>query len=188
MRGSTLSDDTLVAGMGAGDECAGVTFVRRYQARVYGLALKMLGDPVLAQDVAQEAFLRVWRHAARVRPPPGLSQRVGLHDHPQPGSRCLAAAGPVVIDPSDPMWANLVSKAPRPDEQAESSEMRDRLLAALASRPAEQSRALVLAAVYGYTAAEISGAEAIPLGTAKTSTRRGLLKLLALALTHHLAS
>ena len=41
--------------------------------------------------------------------------------------------------------------------------MRARLSPALASRPAEQSRALVLAAVYGYTAAEISRAEAIPL-------------------------
>ena len=188
MRGSTLSDDTLVAGMGAGDECAGVTFVRRYQARVYGLALKMLGDPVLAQDVAQEAFLRVWRHAVAFD-----RRRASVSVWVFTITRNLAVDAlrlprPVVIDPSDLMWANLVSKAPRPDEQAESSEMRDRLLAALASRPAEQSRALVLAAVYGYTAAEISGAEAIPLGTAKTSTRRGLLKLLALALTHHLAS
>ena len=85
MRGSTLSDDTLVAGMGAGDEHAGVTFVRRYQARVYRLALRMLGDPVLAQDITQEAFIRVGRHAVDVRPSPGLSQHVGPHDHPQPG-------------------------------------------------------------------------------------------------------
>ncbi len=185
MRDSTLSDDTLVAGMGAGDERAGVT--RRYQARVYGLALRMLGDPALAQDIAQEAFLRVGRHALAFD-----RRRASVSVWVFTITRNLAVDAlrlrPVVIDPSDPMWANLVSKAPRPDEQAESSEMRDRLLAALASLPAEQSRALVLAAVYGYTAAEISRAEAIPLGTAKTSSRRGLLKLLVLALTQDLAS
>jgi len=53
MRGSTLFDDTLVAGMGAGDQRAGVTFVRRYQACVYRLALRMLGDPVLALGTAK---------------------------------------------------------------------------------------------------------------------------------------
>jgi RNA polymerase sigma-70 factor (ECF subfamily) len=56
----------------------------------------------------------------------------------------------------------------------------------LAALPPEQSRALVLAAVYGYTAAEISSAEAVPLGTAKTRVRRGLQKLRASASIHDL--
>src|ERR1700693_2225741 len=58
-----VSDEALLAGMAVGDESAGVTFVRRYQRRVFGLALAMVGDHGQAEDIAQEALLRVWRHA-----------------------------------------------------------------------------------------------------------------------------
>ena len=51
--------------------------------------------------------------------------------------------------------------------------------AALAELPVEQRRAVVLAAIYGRTALEISESEGIPLGTAKTRIRTGLLRLRA---------
>jgi len=57
------SDETLLAGMASGDEWATVAFVRRFQRRVFGLAHAMLGDRSAAEDVAQEALTRVWRHA-----------------------------------------------------------------------------------------------------------------------------
>jgi DNA-directed RNA polymerase specialized sigma24 family protein len=66
-------------------------------------------------------------------------------------------------------------------------DVRKRMSEALATLPPEQSRAVVLAAVYGYTAAEVSKAESIPLGTAKTRIRLGLLKQLAAAPSHDLA-
>ena len=56
-----LSDETLLAGLGSGNPEAAAAFIRRFQGRVYGLALTMLRDPDLAEDVAQETFLRVWR-------------------------------------------------------------------------------------------------------------------------------
>ncbi|MEA2715971.1 MAG: hypothetical protein QOI99_288, partial [Actinomycetota bacterium] len=57
------ADDTLLAGFGMGDADAATAFVRRHQARVFGLARSIVGDPALAEDVAQEAFVRAWRHA-----------------------------------------------------------------------------------------------------------------------------
>src|SRR4051794_33678149 len=57
------SDEALLAGLASGDADATVAFVRRYQRRVYGLALTLLRDRDLADDVAQEALLRAWRHA-----------------------------------------------------------------------------------------------------------------------------
>src|SRR6202035_1407220 len=61
--GNGLSDEALLAGMAGGDKDAAVTFVRRYQRRVFGLAHSMTGDVGVAEEVAQEALIRVWRHA-----------------------------------------------------------------------------------------------------------------------------
>ena len=58
-----LSDEALLAGMAIGEQPAAVTFVRRYQRRVFGLAYSMTGDAGVSEDVAQEAMVRVWRHA-----------------------------------------------------------------------------------------------------------------------------
>src|SRR2546430_15905165 len=68
------SDESLIASMASGDTDAMATFVRRFQARVYGLALGMVDDAGLAEEVAQDAFMRAWRHATSYDPRRG---RVG---------------------------------------------------------------------------------------------------------------
>ena len=57
------SDEALLVGLGRGDQGAGGAFVRRFQRRVYGLAKSIVGDPTQAEDIAQEALSRAWRHA-----------------------------------------------------------------------------------------------------------------------------
>jgi RNA polymerase sigma-70 factor (ECF subfamily) len=61
-------DEELVARVGAGDRRAAAELVRRHLPKMVGLARRMLGDAAEAEDVAQEVFLRVWRHAAEWRP------------------------------------------------------------------------------------------------------------------------
>src|SRR5580765_7021833 len=56
------ADDALLAAMASGDSEAAIAFVRRFQARVFGVAHAVLGDRDRADDVAQEAFVRAWRH------------------------------------------------------------------------------------------------------------------------------
>ena len=60
-----LPDETLLAGLGAGDADLAIAFVRRFQRVVYGVALTITRDPVTAEDVAQQAFEQAWRHAPR---------------------------------------------------------------------------------------------------------------------------
>ena len=58
-----LPDETLLAGLGAGDADLSLAFVRRFQRMVFGVAVTVLGDPTTAEDVAQQTFERAWRHA-----------------------------------------------------------------------------------------------------------------------------
>ena len=57
-------DEELVRRVGAGDPAAVQTLVARKLPRILALAVRMLGDAAEAEDVAQETFLRIWRHAS----------------------------------------------------------------------------------------------------------------------------
>lgn len=61
-------DEELVRRVGAGDKRAAAELVRRHLPRMVGLARRMLGDRAEAEDVAQEVFLRVWKHAGSWQP------------------------------------------------------------------------------------------------------------------------
>jgi RNA polymerase sigma-70 factor (ECF subfamily) len=171
------TDESLLAGMAAGDAHAAAEFVRRYQARVFGLAMTIVGVPALAEEVAQEAFVRAWRFAGAYDP-----RRGGV------ANWLLAIARNAAIDavrlardqPYDP--AALLELLARSDAGTTSGDPErvaetQRLRAALAHLPPEQVVAVVLAAVYGLSAREIAEREGIPLGTAKTRIRLGLHRL-----------
>jgi len=61
------NDEELIADMARGNAAALATLVRRHQARVLALAYRMLGDWDHAEDIGQEAFLRIYRSAGRYR-------------------------------------------------------------------------------------------------------------------------
>lgn len=173
----TLSDEALVAGMAAGDEGATIAFVHRYQRRVYGLALSMLGDPGSAEDVAQEALVRAWRHAAVFDPrrAPVVAWVLTITRNLAIDAMRLRRAIPI-----GPDELGRLAGSDRPSEAAiESVVATSGLAGALGNLPPEQRRALVLAAGYGYTAAEVASVESIPLGTAKTRIRAAMAKLRA---------
>jgi RNA polymerase sigma factor (sigma-70 family) len=177
---SAASDDTLLASFALGDPDAAAAFIRRYQGRVYGLARSMVGDHDLAEDVAQEAFLRAWRNAQAYD-----SRRGSVHTWMLVITRSLAIDAMRLrrAQPVDPeTFANLDLRTPAasgPEAAAETSAGVRELQVALDGLPPEQRQALLLAALCGRTAAEISEIESIPLGTAKTRIRTGMQKVRA---------
>ena len=173
----SLSDETLLAGLGSGDSDAAAAFIRRFQGRVYGLALTIVGDSMAAEEVAQETFTRAWRHAQAYDP---RRARVSTW--------LLSIARNISIDqlrmrrhePVDPEMffsLELATNEPSPDDRAVASDEASQLRDAMKSLPVEQRRALVLAAFYGRTGREISEMEGVPLGTVKTRIRTAMLKL-----------
>lgn len=174
-----VSDEALLAGMAARDPDAAAAFVRRYQSRVYGLALTILGDPDDAEEAAQEAFVRAWRHAEVYEPARGgvapwlltIARNVAID------ARRMRRAVPV--DPAARMFVEQPADEAGPDEPRLGDDEARRVRAAIAALPAEQGRALVLAALCGRTAREIAEIERAPLGTIKTRIRTAMLKLRA---------
>ncbi len=179
MTADTRTDEALLGAMAIGDEGAGVAFVRRYQRRAFGLALAIVGDAGLAEDIAQEAIVRTWRHA-----PVYDSRRASVTTWVLTITRNLAIDAlrlrrAVPIDPDDIVNLGIVSNDPDPGDVALRSDATAQVRRALQTLPSEQRRALMLSAFYGLTAQEVSRSEAIPLGTAKTRIRAALNKVRA---------
>jgi RNA polymerase sigma factor (sigma-70 family) len=171
------SDEALLAGFATGDPDAAAAFVRRFQSRVYGLAVTILGDAKAAEDVAQETFVRAWRHATT------FDARRGAVS-----SWLLTIARNLALDrarlksshPVDPDV--LVSQLERERgsdgvDEADRVAGRERLRELLVGLPPQQRRALVLATYFGRTAKEIGELDGTPVGTVKTRIRAALLKL-----------
>jgi RNA polymerase sigma factor (sigma-70 family) len=176
-----VSDEALLAGLGSGNPEASAAFVRRFQGRVYGLAVTMLRDPDLAEDVAQETFVRVWRHAAT------YDARRG-----RVPTWVLAIARNLAIDrarlrsatPVDPEVIASELELATEDAPVDIAE-RERVRQAVVALPDGQRRALVLAMYAGRTAREISELDGVALGTVKTRIRSAMLKLRDTLTVHH---
>jgi RNA polymerase sigma-70 factor (ECF subfamily) len=172
-----LTDESLLAGLASGDPEQAAAFVRRFQGRVYGLALAVLHDPAAAEEVAQETFLRVWRHADAYDPRRGRVATWLLTITRNLASDVLRLRRSDPVDPEDLVGLADPNPDPGPEEKLVAEESRRALLRAMSDLPEDQRRALVMAAFQGRTAREIGEAEGIPLGTAKTRIRAAMLKL-----------
>lgn len=171
------SDEALLAGLAAGDREASAEFVRRFQRRAFGLARTIVNDSATAEDVAQQAFVRAWRYAGSYDARRGtvLTWLLTIVRNVAVDQLRLRRAEP--MDP-DVLASRLQLADGRTsrDEHVAVDE-REELRQALATLPTAQRRALLLAAYYGRTAAEISELESIPLGTAKTRVRTAMIRL-----------
>jgi RNA polymerase sigma factor (sigma-70 family) len=175
---SALSDEALLSGLAAGDADAAMTFVRRFQARVYGLVLTIVRDEGTAEDVAQETFVRAWRHARTFDPRRG---RVATWLLTIARNLAIDVVRVKKVEPLDPeLVANKLQQARVAGGSADEGlppDERERVRAAIAELQPEQRRALFLAAYLGRTAREIGELEGVPLGTAKTRIRAAMFKL-----------
>ncbi|MFG2498857.1 RNA polymerase sigma factor [Streptomyces sp. NPDC048441] len=171
-----LSDEALLAGMATGDPEVALAFVRRFQRMVFGIAVAVVDDPQLAEDIAQQTFERAWRHAQVYDSRRGsVKTWLGVIAHNLAIDVVRARkATPVAPEDLDALLG-VVSRTP--EQWALADEAASRMRAAVAGLPREQGRAVVMAGIYGMTARQISEFEGIPLGTAKTRIRAAMGKL-----------
>ncbi len=171
------ADDALLAGLAAGDKTAAVVFVRRFQRRVFGLAMAVMHDEGRAAEVAQDAFVRAWRHAGSFDPRRGSVTTWLLAITRNLAIDRLRMEAVRQADPVDPATLTRLASPSGPEDSAVAASEARRVMAALELLPEAHRRCVVLATIGGRTTQEISDSEDIPLGTAKTRLRDGLLKL-----------
>jgi RNA polymerase sigma factor (sigma-70 family) len=174
------ADVALVEGLAVDDQLAAVAFVRRFQSAVFGLAVSITRDTGLAEDVSQEVFVRAWRAAGSYDRRKASVLTWLLTITRNAAIDVVRTRRPIAVEDEllDALILGTLSGSDVEDVtllRVESDLARSRLRLL----PPEQARAVVLAVIGGCTASEVSSRENIPLGTAKTRIRNGLIKLRA---------
>jgi RNA polymerase sigma-70 factor, ECF subfamily len=145
--------------------------------RIYGLVLRILKDPHQAEEVTQEIFLEIWRTAVRFDPARGSAQVwVMTMAHHRAVDRVRAAQTRRRLDTAD---AERKRETPYDVTAAAALAFLDArtVRAALATLPPAKRAAIELAYFDGHTYNEVAQIMHIPLGTAKTRIRDGLIRL-----------
>jgi RNA polymerase sigma factor (sigma-70 family) len=180
MPGGDRDDLELHRGLAAGDRGAFDDLYRRYASTAYGLAFRVTGQQVLAQDVVHDAFMALWRAPEAFDPARGAFRTFFLalvhhravdtvrrEERIRARQERASNLEPVAVED----LAEGVTDA------ADLADRRIEVRAALDTLPPEQRQVLEMAYFGGKTQVQIAEEIAIPLGTVKTRTLAAMRKL-----------
>lgn len=172
-----LSDEALLAAVARSEEPALAELYDRFGSVAYGLALRVLRDPALAEDAVQDAFLQVWRSAerfdaARARASTWLLTFVHR--------RAVDLVRREDRRRTEPAESAPEPSGPGADEAVTARSRREIVREALRRLPPEQREAIELAYYGGLTQSELAERLSQPLGTIKSRMFTGLQRLQAL--------
>jgi len=177
---SAFDDQALIRLITGGREEALSELYDRYSRLVFSLALNVVRDAAIAEEIVLDVFTRIWERAGTYR-----SDRAKVSTWLTSITRYRAIdvlrhqrARP---EKDSISWTDLPLSAhphaPGPEPAAELALRRDRMRAAITDLPDEQRETLALAYFQGYTQREIAEMTGQPLGTVKTRIRLAMQKL-----------
>jgi RNA polymerase sigma factor (sigma-70 family) len=169
-----LSDEALVALVARGEDGALAELYDRFGHVAYGLALKVVRDPALAEDAVQDAFLAVWRSSGRF-----------VAERAKASTWILTLVHRRAVDVvrrEQPRRTEPLETAPQPSANLTEDEawlrlQRTRVQDALRRLPDQQREAIELAYYGGFTQSELADRLGEPLGTIKSRMFSGLARL-----------
>ena len=169
-----LSDEALLALASRAHENALGELYDRYGRVAYGLALRIVRDPSLAEDAVQEGFLAVWRSAGAF-----------LAEQGKPSTWILTLVHRRAVDlvrreerrRADPLDDTEQPTGEATDEEAWLRAQRQVVQEALRKLPPDQREAIELAYYGGFTQSELAEKLGLPLGTIKSRMFTGLKRL-----------
>lgn len=160
-----------------GDEVAFAEFYDATSARAYGLALRVVRNPAHAEEVTQEAYLDAWRSSTRFDSALGSAAGWLLTIvHRKAVDRVRSVEASTIRDETWQRESRPIDHDQTSDA-AHSSLEAARVRGAVATLTDVQREAVELTYFGGYTHTEVATLLDVPLGTAKTRIRDGLIRL-----------
>ena len=166
----------LLAEVARGNKSA---FARLYgltHAKLLGIALRVVRDRALAEDVLQESYLKIWRHAASydaaIASPMTWMATIVRH-----GAIDSLRKRQVEALEAEDKIAAFASNDPDPVDEIHLARLRPKALAAFARLPEHKRRLIMLAYLRDRSRHDLSKRLGIPANTVKTHLRRALLEL-----------
>ena len=177
-----LDDHNLIHRVAMVEKDALEALYDRYASSVYSLAMYMLKQEALAEEVTQDIFLNIWLKASSFKAdrgePRAWIMSVAHHkivDVIRSRRRTLTVTDPSVYESLDMLPSSQTST----EEEVERRLERERILKALATLPPAQRQVIMLAYFGGYSQSEMAQMLQQPLGTVKTRVRLAMRKLRA---------
>lgn len=169
---------TLVERIAGGDEQALGELYDATRRLIYGVALRMVRDPIVAEEVTLEVYMQIWRTAATYSSKRGavLSWMLTVV-RSRAIDRIRARAARAAKEGSLDAAFDVSDPAPTPEEMALESGQARTVRLGLDNLPAEERRIIELAYFGGLSHSEIAEKTSLPLGTVKTRIRVGMLRL-----------
>jgi RNA polymerase sigma-70 factor (ECF subfamily) len=176
---TTETDEAIIGRIARGDRAAFSLLYDRFSPPLFGLLKQILSDEKDAEDVLQESFVYVWQHAAQYdrTKSKAFTWAVMIFRH-KAIDRLRALGRRERLNETAATEIPLLSNSsPGADEEAHANDRSRMVREALLALPEEQRKLIEFAYLKGLTHHSIAESLGIPLGTVKTSIRRGLLKL-----------
>ena len=172
-----LADEDLVYLVHDSESQAFAALYNRHSQAAYYVAYRMMGERQAAEDLVQDAFIKVWRGAGGYRSERGSVRTWILSIVHNRGVDLLRSTATRCR--TQDKIETLAAHSEPSDAFAESwrNTRRDQVREALETLPPEQLKILKLAYFWGYTHVEIAGLLNLPLGTVKGRLRLGLRKM-----------
>ncbi len=169
-------DNELLAQVVKGDQRAFLALYDRHASHVYALTLRILHDPMLAEEATQDTFLKLWSRARQFLAERGsllvwlltIARRTALD------RLRLEARRPTLSDATDPedLWRDI------PETGTSSDETRWRsMYLSVQALPPDQRQVIEMAYYQGLSQSEIAETLGWPLGTVKTRVRAAMEQL-----------
>ena len=170
------TDAQLLAGVARHDEASLAALYDRYHRLAFSLALRVVNDRGRAEDVVQDAFLSVWRKAGTFAEGRG-SAKTWLTSIVRNRAIDLVRGRRESDADDEAVLLAIRDGSPSVVEQVTTMLDRHAIRAAVATLPADQRSAVVMAYFEGRSHSEIAEATGLPLGTVKSRIRLAMARL-----------